>query len=119
MFAIPFNLVEDFFIVVAVANSLEAEKKSNPRLASISDFGMVSGIGWRIAQVLSFVPGLVGQAAGLLGMVLVVYHWAQITKINKLMADHEPYPKLNQHHELLIHLASKKRSGSAVSCLHV
>lgn len=87
MFAIPFNFVEDFFIVIDVANSLEAEKKSNPRLKDVSDFGMVAGIGWSIAQVLSFVPNLVGQIAGLVGMVLVIYHWVHIAKINKLMTD--------------------------------
>lgn len=86
MFAIPFNFVEDFFIVIDVANSLEAEKKTNPSLASVSDFGMVSGIGWSIAQVLSFIPNMVGQVAGLLGMILVIYHWVQISKINRLLS---------------------------------
>lgn len=87
MFAIPFNFVEDFFIVIHLANSLAEEKKTNSRLKDISDFGMISGIGWSIAQVLSFIPNYVGQIAGLLGMVLVIYHWTQIAKINKLLAD--------------------------------
>lgn len=87
MFAIPFNFVEDFFIVINVANSIEEEKKSNIKLKNVSDFGMVSGIGWSIAQVLSFIPSFVGQIAGLLGMILVIYHWTQIAKINKLLAD--------------------------------
>lgn len=87
MFAIPFNFVEDFFIVINVANSIEEEKKSNIKLRNVSDFGMITGIGWSIAQVLSFIPSLVGQIAGLLGMILVIYHWVQIAKINKLLAD--------------------------------
>ncbi len=86
MFAIPFNFIEDFFIVIHLANSIEEEKKTNLKLKTISDFGMISGIGWSIAQLLSFVPNEVGQIAGLVGMVLVVYHWTQIAKINKLLA---------------------------------
>lgn len=85
MFAIPFNFVEDFFIVINVANSIEGEKKSNVKLKNISDFGMVSGIGWSIAQVLSFIPNYIGQIAGVLGMVLVIHHWILITRINKLL----------------------------------
>ncbi len=86
MFAIPFNFVEDFFIVINVANSLDAEKRANPKLNTVSDFGMVSGIGWAIAQLLSFIPNIVGQVAGLVGMVLVIYHWVTIARINKLLS---------------------------------
>jgi hypothetical protein len=88
MFAMPFNFVEDFFIVINIANSIEEEKKQNEKLKNISDFGMVSGIGWSIAQVLSFIPNMVGQTAGLIGMILVIYHWVQIAKINKLLIEH-------------------------------
>jgi hypothetical protein len=85
MFAIPFNFVEDFFIVINVAHSIEDEKKTNCNLKSISDSGLVSGIGWSIAQVLSFIPNIVGQISGLIGMILVIYHWLQIAKINRLL----------------------------------
>ncbi len=85
MFAIPFNFVEDFFIVINIANSIEKEKETNQRLKNINDFGMISGIGWSIAQVLSFIPNMIGQIAGLLGMILVVYHWLLIAKINRLL----------------------------------
>ncbi|MDH4473961.1 MAG: hypothetical protein QE487_15245 [Fluviicola sp.] len=87
MFAIPFNFVEDFFIVINLANSLEKEKVSNEKLKNVSDFGMVSGIGWCLAQILSFIPNIVGQIAGLLGMVLVIYHWLLIHKMNKLLEE--------------------------------
>lgn len=86
MFLMPFNFVEDFFIVINIANSIEEEKKLNEALKNISDFGMVSGIGWSIAQLLSFIPNYIGQTAGLVGMILVIYHWVQIAKINKLMS---------------------------------
>ena len=85
MFAIPFNFVEDFFIVINISNSLEKEKETNIELKNISDFGMVSGIGWSIAQILSFIPNIVGQTAGLVGMILVIYHWVLIHKINRLL----------------------------------
>lgn len=86
MFAIPFNFVEDFFIVIDIAQSLEAEQKTNPALRNATDFGMVSGIGWSIAQVLSFIPNTVGQIAGLLGMIWVIYHWWLIAQYNKQLA---------------------------------
>ena len=89
MFAVPFNFIEDFFIVINIANSIEEEKKTNSKLKDIYDFGMVSGIGWSIAQVLSFIPNIVGQIAGLIGMVLVIYHWLQIVKINKLLTENK------------------------------
>lgn len=87
MFAIPLNFIEDFFIVINIANSIEEEKKTNIALKNVSDFGMISGIGWSIAQILSFIPNFVGQTAGLLGIILVIYHWTQIAKINKLLAN--------------------------------
>lgn len=86
MFIMPFNFVEDFFIVISIANSLEEEKKDNAALKDISDFGLVTGIGWAIAQLLSFIPNMVGQLAGLVGMLLLAYHWLHIAKINKLLS---------------------------------
>lgn len=85
MFLIPFNFVEDFFIVINLANSIEEEKKTNPALQKISDCGMVSGIGWSIAQILSFNQDTLGLVAGFAGMILVVYHWVLIAGINKLL----------------------------------
>jgi hypothetical protein len=85
MFAIPFNFIEDFFIVINISNSLEAEKKTNTKLSNVSNFGLVSGIGWSIAQILSFIPTIIGQFAGLVGIILVIYHWVQISRINKLL----------------------------------
>jgi hypothetical protein len=85
MFLMPFNFIEDFFIVINLSNSIEAEAQTNPKLQSIKDFGMVTGIGWSIAQILSFIPNTVGQIAGLLGIVLVVLHWIFIKKIIALL----------------------------------
>jgi hypothetical protein len=87
MFLIPFNFVEDFFIVINISNSIEQEAKVNPKLADIKDFGMTTGIGWSIAQVLSFVPNYIGQIAGVLAFVLVIIHWVFIIKINRLLSN--------------------------------
>lgn len=85
MFLMPFNFIEDFFIMINISNSLEEEAKHNIKLASIKDFGMITGVGWSIAQILSFVPNIAGQIAGALGIVLWIIHWRFIVKINKLL----------------------------------
>lgn len=85
MFALPFNFIEDFFIVINLANSIEAEKKTNQKLDHVKDNGMVTGISWSIAQLMSFIPNIVGQTAGLLGMLLVIVHWIQVAKINRIL----------------------------------
>lgn len=86
MFLIPFNFIEDFFIVINISNSIEEEAKINPKLAAIKDFGMVTGIGWSIAQVLSFIPNYIGQVAGGIGFILVIIHWLFVAKINRLLS---------------------------------
>jgi hypothetical protein len=85
MFLIPFNFVEDFFIVIDLSNSIEKEAESNPKLHSVKDYGMITGIGWSIAQLLSFIPNYIGQFAGVIGLILVVKHWLLIVKINRLL----------------------------------
>lgn len=85
MFLLPFNFVEDFFIMINISNSLEEEAKHNPNLSNLKDFGMITGIGWSIAQILSFVPNIAGQIAGVAGLLLWILHWRFILKINKLL----------------------------------
>jgi hypothetical protein len=85
MFLIPFNIIEDFFIIINVSNSIEKEAQFNPQLSTIKDFGFVSGIGWCIAQVISFVPNYIGQIAGFIGFILWIIHWSFILKVNKLL----------------------------------
>jgi hypothetical protein len=85
MFAIPFNFIEDFFIVINVSNSIDAEKSSNMKLKDLNDIGLVSGIGWCIAQLLSLIPNTAGQIAGAVAIVLWIIHWRFIVRINKLL----------------------------------
>ena len=85
MYLMPFNFIEDFFIVIDISNSLKEEMKSNEELIKFGDFGLVLGIGWSVAQLFSFIPNIAGQLAGLIGIVLWIIHWVLIEKINKVL----------------------------------
>jgi hypothetical protein len=83
MYLIPFNFIEDFFIVIDIANSLKNEMQTNNKLVRFGDFGLTLGIGWSVAQLFSFIPNIAGQISGLVGLVLWVIHWIVILRINK------------------------------------
>jgi hypothetical protein len=68
-----------------LSNSIETEARTNPKLETIKDFGMITGIGWCVAQILSFIPNTLGQIAGCLGIVLAIFHWVFIKKIISLL----------------------------------
>lgn len=87
MFLIPYNFVEDFFIVANVANSLKQEAKHNIALGSLKQFGMASGIGWCSAQIVSLLPNEIGSAAGLVALILWIIHWRFIRKVNGMLAE--------------------------------
>lgn len=81
MYLIPYNFIEDFFIVIDISNALKNELESNMHLSKFGDFGLTLGIGWSIAQIFSFVPNLVGQVAGFVGLILWIIHWRLMMKI--------------------------------------
>jgi hypothetical protein len=85
MFLIPYNFVEDFFIVRNVAESLRAEAAVNPVLGQLRGFGTASGLGWCTAQIISLLPNHVGEAAGAVALVLWVVHWRFIARVNALL----------------------------------
>jgi hypothetical protein len=85
MFLLPYNFIEDFVIVANVARSLEAEAAVNPALAGFRSFGMISGIGWCAAQIVSLIPHPIGSAAGLLAIVFWVWHWVFIRRANSVL----------------------------------
>jgi hypothetical protein len=82
MFLIPYNFVEDFFIVRNVAASLRAEAAVNPVLGHLRGFGTVSGLGWCTAQIISLIPNGLGEAAGAVALVLWIVHWRFIARVN-------------------------------------
>ncbi len=81
MFLIPFNFVEDFFIIHNVSCSLRAEAEVNAALQRFRSFGLWSGLGWCAAQIVSLLPNTIGAAAGMLAMVLWVWHWVFIRRV--------------------------------------
>ena len=78
MFLIPYNFVEDFWIIGNVAASLKAHAAARGRTAGT--FGMISGIGWCVLQILALVPHEVGSVAGLLAVPLWLWHWAYVRR---------------------------------------
>ncbi|MDN7491981.1 MULTISPECIES: hypothetical protein [Burkholderia] len=86
MFLLPYNFIEDFFIISNVAKSLEAESRINPALSGLRSFGRISGIGWCLAQVLSLIPNTIGSIAGGVAVFLWVWHWVFVRRTNKMLA---------------------------------
>lgn len=86
MFVLPYNFIEDFFIVVHVAQSLRREARQNEALRPFRSFGLVSGLGWCTAQIVSLIPHDVGSLAGLLALPLWGAHWRLIRKTNAALA---------------------------------
>jgi len=87
MFLIPYNFVEDFFIIANVARSLEREAKTNAALYSFKSFGMVSGIGWCTAQIFSLLPNGFGAIAGCIAFPLWIIHWRFIRQVNRAISE--------------------------------
>lgn len=86
MFLLPYNFVEDFFIVANVGKSIEAEAHTNPALSGLKTFGLVSGYGWCAAQIISLVPGDLGSIAGLVAILFWAWHWVFVRKANHALA---------------------------------
>ena len=85
MFLLPYNFIEDFFIVCNVANSLKAESMVNPALAKFKSFGVISGIGWCSAQVVSLIPNQIGSVSGLAAIAFWIWHWVFIRRANRAL----------------------------------
>ena len=86
MFLIPYNFVEDFFIISNVASSLRREAQHNIALNSFKSFGTLSGLGWCAAQIVSLLPHEIGSVAGVLTFFLWVIHWRFIRRVNAVLA---------------------------------
>ena len=87
MFLIPYNFVEDFFIIHNVASSLRREAQHNAALNSFKSFGTVSGLGWCAAQIVSLLPHAIGSVAGMLALPLWIIHWRFIRRVNLLLTE--------------------------------
>lgn len=88
MFLLPYNFVEDFFIIYNVTRSLRLEAQTNSRLRTSRSFGAISGYGWCAAQIVSLLPNRAGEVAGV--VALSVGRCIGIVRINRALASKEP-----------------------------
>lgn len=86
MFLIPYNFVEDFFIVANVAGSLKREAQHNAALQPFKGFGLWTGLGWCAAQIVSLFPNEIGSVAGAVALPLWLVHWWRIRRVNAVLA---------------------------------
>jgi hypothetical protein len=82
MFAIPFNFVEDFFIVSNISAGLSADGRLPQR--TVQRWTQV-GYGWCGFQILSLFPGLLGYLSGLVAVVLVLTHSVQTVQAASML----------------------------------
>lgn len=80
MLVLPYNFIEDFFIVRAVTESLRHESSINSGLQNLKSFGALTGFGWCIAQIGSLIPNEVGSLFAVLALVMWIFHWRLIRK---------------------------------------
>lgn len=90
MFLIPYNFVEDFFIINNINKSLRIEARINPRLSALKSVGALSGFGWCTAQIVSLLPNHIGEAASVVAIIFWVMHWRLIARVNKLLSVANP-----------------------------
>ncbi|MGW5687493.1 hypothetical protein [Nonomuraea sp. NPDC003754] len=87
MFAIPYNFVEDFFIVRAVATSLAADARPTSRFVR---WWARLGYGWCAFQILSLFPGAAGYAGGAVAILLWAAHWIMTARILRTLSARQP-----------------------------
>lgn len=87
MFAIPYNFVEDFFIVAAIAASLRRDGRVPPAPQRL---WRRLGLGWCALQIVSLLPGPVGVAAGGAALLAWAAHWALSVRLLRLLGDTAP-----------------------------
>lgn len=76
MFAIPYNFIEDFFIIERVAAALD----NHASAVTVRTWRLL-GYGWCGAQLVSLLPGEVGWLGGAVALVLWVVHWVLTVRI--------------------------------------
>ncbi|MER2560425.1 MAG: hypothetical protein ABTQ32_06900 [Myxococcaceae bacterium] len=82
MMLVPFNFVEDFFIVENLARSLQAQWRSKPRLAAHGT-GRALGLTWCALQIVSLAPSEMGLVAGALAVPPWLLHWAFVRRVRR------------------------------------
>jgi hypothetical protein len=85
MLLLPYNFIEDFFIIHAVTESLRREAAFNEALGRWKSFGAPTGYGWCAAQVGSLIPNEIGSALALVALIMWLLHWSLIRKAKAAM----------------------------------
>lgn len=80
MLVIPYNFIEDFFIIHAVTESLRNEAAINSKLRNLNSFGAITGFGWCVAQIGSLIPTAVGSLFAVAALIMWMLHWTLIRK---------------------------------------
>ncbi len=86
MLVLPYNFIEDFFIIAAVSHSLRRQAENQQSLQKFKSFGLYSGYGWCVAQILSLLPNQFGSLAAVLALPIWLYHWHLIRKIKQSLS---------------------------------
>ncbi len=73
MFALPFNFVEDFFIVNDIAGSLAATSSVTNTTRNV---WRTTGLAWCALQIISLFPGPIGLTGGALAIPVWLVNWA-------------------------------------------
>lgn len=92
MFLIPYNFVEDFFIVWNISQSLAAEAEHQPALRGAGRFGLVSGFGWCALQIVSLIPTELGSIGGFAALPLWLWHWRYMRRMRRQLRLSHPTP---------------------------
>ena len=90
MFLIPYNFVEDFFIIWNIGQSLAAEARHQPALAGTGRFGLVSGLGWCALQIVSLIPTELGSIGGFAALPLWLWHWRYMRRVRRQLVLSHP-----------------------------
>ncbi|MEU5407237.1 hypothetical protein [Nocardia asteroides] len=83
MFALPFNFVEDFFIVGAIDRSLAADGRTPPNARRL---WAATGLAWCTLQIASLLPGPIGVGTGALALLVWAEHWIHTVLLRRRLA---------------------------------
>lgn len=88
MFLIPYNFIEDFFIIANIADALKKQASNEPWLVAFAPYGKITGLGWCAAQLMSISPTVLEQVASLIAFILWLMHWRFIAVVNAVLLEH-------------------------------
>ncbi len=85
MLVLPYNFIEDFFIIAAVTRSLRQMAAVTPAFQQLAGFGAGTGFGWCAAQLGSLLPNQAGSGFAIIALVCWLLHWRFIRQAKRLL----------------------------------